>query len=198
MKVKCKNPLALLLFYWKYGRKDWIEDVYNPGFESWSLLHCAIVWNPQPKILEFLLEYIEDSNVLDNDGRSPFFLAVQLKRFELCQILLPKVPNFDLNLPKYGSILSWSISPRDDLRFLKLLMPHVKNKNPYVICKQYFNEVTPLHIAVDNNLIQTVRYLISVLDENEIFIKNRESGETPCDIAKRKNFDEICELFKIL
>jgi hypothetical protein len=85
-------------------KKEFIEllkrgaDINSKGKYGYSssVLGGSLVYNSNPKIIDFYLEHGADINIQDNDGKSPLYIASDMGKVELVKRLLEHGANTEL------------------------------------------------------------------------------------------------------
>ncbi|KAH3732783.1 hypothetical protein Pelo_16385 [Pelomyxa schiedti] len=133
-----------------------------------------------------------DPNTTDGDGMTPLCLAAW-KGHEAVARMLAARPDVDVNKGcplaiaclwrQVGVVVALLGCPRVDVNLV------VKTPGD-----QYLNGQTALHVACEEGFVEGAKVLLKVcgIDAN---CKNSQ-GETPLDVATRKNCTDICNLLK--
>ena len=96
------------------------STIHKRGKDAGTLLHYAVVYNPNPEVLIWLIKQGVDVNALDQVGKSPLYYAVTNR--QKFKILVKNKANVNLKMEKGNTLLHYIVSISDDIEILKLAL----------------------------------------------------------------------------
>ncbi|XP_071744891.1 putative ankyrin repeat protein YahD [Lepeophtheirus salmonis] len=196
--IKDYEKLSLLLFEEvslspeKLNFPDW-------HFGSGSIPIIQTVINEDIDSCRVLLEVGASPNVQDIQGLSPAHHAVQLRNFELLQLLISRGADVNIEDHLLGRTplhtLCYSLASNKPLSNEKVNIFHLLLEYSDVNTQTKINKNTPLHIlSFKNSHLESIIKPLSTHPHINIDAVN-EDGQTPLIIALENNFDELASFF---
>ncbi|OHT12340.1 hypothetical protein TRFO_17933 [Tritrichomonas foetus] len=180
---------------WKNDLFMWMETNINNNlfatsrFNKRTYIHYAVLSGNMQAFSYFVNTHKMDPNCIDSEGKTPFFIAVEMKKVDIVQSLFPyptinvnKQDN-SLNTPLHAAIKN------NDIQMVKLL---ISNQN---INLDSFNNnhQTPLLLALESKKMELAQ---EILNTKRIYPNYpNKTGQVALHIAAKNNY---CDLIPLL
>ncbi|KAH3759900.1 hypothetical protein Pelo_8278 [Pelomyxa schiedti] len=174
-------------------------DINTPidGRGGWTMLHLACWYGHESLARQLLCVGASrsppiDPNATDNSHcRTPLYYAAREGKEPVVRVLVAR-PDVDVNK---GCPLAVACREREAGVVVALLeCPRVDVNLAMATEYQGIIGQTALHVACEQGFVEGVKVLLQVngIDTN----RKNNKGETPLDVATRRNCTDICNLFK--
>ncbi|XP_071572548.1 uncharacterized protein [Temnothorax nylanderi] len=148
--------------------------------------------NGDIQVVKRLLKDGADANDKDIDGRTPLHYAVNSGRASVVNFLLENGADV-IQVTNKGNTPLHTATSKGYKEIVEVLLQHVSHDklNNFINVKTATSGATSLHVAAKNGFLDITK---SLLERGAIYnIKNNE-GETPLDLSKDQNVNDLLKL----
>lgn len=160
----------------------------SPDASKKTPLHWAVIGDHKT-VAEVLMAFYADVNARDDDGETPLFLAAQMGKVDMVELLLtnihtdPDLGNLKGDTPLHAAVRN------DDKNVAELLLAHHQNANPKPNEPQ--EDQTHLDKPVQPASSEAVQ---EVLESNAHADAKDDSGTTAVDAAAAEGDEDLAEV----
>lgn len=188
-----------LMYALRYNKPEYAKLLIEKGEgvnaidkKGWTPLMFALRYD-QPENAKLLIKKSAEINVIEENGRTPLMFALHYNQPENAKLLIEKDAEINA-IEKDGWTPLMFACRYSDLSTVKLIISRGAEINTEDNCYRS----TPLHLTIYRNDGIAMKSIIIVLKEAGAIIKQNVNGETPYDLAVKKNKPQaILDLLKI-
>jgi ankyrin repeat protein len=164
------------------------HQVSSPDASNKTPLHWAVIGDHKT-VAEVLMAFYADVNARDDDGETPLFLAAQMGKVDMVEVLLtnihtdPDLGNLRGDTPLHEAVRN------DDKDVAELLLAHHLDANPKP--NEPHDDQTHLDAPVQPESSETVQ---EVLEGNAYADNKDDSGTTAVDVAAAEGDEDLAEV----